>query len=386
MSKKKTHEEYVTKVAMINPNIEVVGVYVNAHVHIKHKCKIDGYEWEVEPNSILRGSGCPRCSGKERKNTEKYKQDVLNINKNIEVMGDYINIQTKILHRCKIDGYEWYVQPSNILNGSGCPVCVGQKIGFAPEYKNSIWASDYRDLFSKYMTEEQMKSYMPNSERKLDIVCPDCGRVKLISPYAIKSYGLGCICKDGNSYPNKFVSYFLEQVGIKYQNEYSPDWANKKRYDIYIPELNCIIENHGTQHYVGWNANQENLKQQIENDEYKKILAFDNGISKYIVVDCRKSTLDWIKQSIMNSELNGMLGFSAQDIDWNKCHEFALSNIVKKTAELYCSGFTVREISNILNIGRCTAVRYLNKATKLGWCLYDGKTEMCRRFKTKQCL
>jgi len=81
-----------------------------------------------------------------------------------------------------------------------------------------------------------------------------------------------------------------------------------------------------------------------------------------------------------------MLGFSAQDIDWNKCHEFALSNIVKKTAELYCSGFTVREISNVLNIGRCTAVRYLNKATKLGWCLYDGKTEMCRRFKTKQYL
>ena len=47
--KKKTHEEYVVEVAKANPNIEVIGTYINIKTKILHRCKIDGYEWYATP-------------------------------------------------------------------------------------------------------------------------------------------------------------------------------------------------------------------------------------------------------------------------------------------------------------------------------------------------
>lgn len=62
MSKRKTHEQYVEEVSTINSNIEVVGRYTEAKTKILHKCKIDGCEWYSTPNNILRGHGCPKCA------------------------------------------------------------------------------------------------------------------------------------------------------------------------------------------------------------------------------------------------------------------------------------------------------------------------------------
>lgn len=61
MSKKRTHEEYVKQVYSINPQIEVVGEYKNVYTKILHKCKIDQHEWMAIPSNILRGEGCPIC-------------------------------------------------------------------------------------------------------------------------------------------------------------------------------------------------------------------------------------------------------------------------------------------------------------------------------------
>lgn len=44
MGRRITHEEYVKRVTEINPNIEVIGIYVDSKTKILHKCKIDGYE------------------------------------------------------------------------------------------------------------------------------------------------------------------------------------------------------------------------------------------------------------------------------------------------------------------------------------------------------
>lgn len=117
------HNEYVKKVFEINPNIEVIGVYNGARNKILHRCKLDGYEWEVAPDHVLHGAGCPLCGGTLRKTYDQYVKDVLTINSNIEVLGEYVSYKTPILHRCKIDKHEWYACPSNILNGTGCPQC-----------------------------------------------------------------------------------------------------------------------------------------------------------------------------------------------------------------------------------------------------------------------
>jgi hypothetical protein len=86
--RRKTHQEYVSEVAIVNPNIEVVGQYINGHTAILHKCKLDGHEWMAMPSNILRGKGCPKCKALKLHNLkvkthEQYVNEVYNINPNI---------------------------------------------------------------------------------------------------------------------------------------------------------------------------------------------------------------------------------------------------------------------------------------------------------------
>lgn len=121
---KKTTEEYIQELSAINPNIEVIEEYINARTPIEHKCKIDGYRWKATPVSVLRGNGCAKCAGNAKRTTEAYTTELAQVNPNVVVLGVYVNALTPILHRCIIDGHEWTATPSNLLGGQGCPKCA----------------------------------------------------------------------------------------------------------------------------------------------------------------------------------------------------------------------------------------------------------------------
>lgn len=367
--KKSTHDEYIKKVAKINPNIEVVGEYINARTKILHRCKIDGYEWMAKPNGILNGYGCPKCGGVARVTNKEHIKRIEDINPNIEVLGEYVNAITKVLYRCKICGNKFEMRPNDIFNGHGCPVCNQRRIGGYPEYINSIWASEYKEYFSKYLTEDQMKPYTPYSQTRIEVCCPDCGRYKEIEIRQLLHSGLGCICSDGISYPNKFMYSILEQLGADFISEYSPSWANKKRYDFYIQSINCIIENNGLQHYKDIKFF-KGIKAQRENDLYKYKLAINNGISDYVIIDCRKSNKDFIQESVMNSELPKLLGFNSCDINWDLCNKFATSNLVKTACDLWNNGLTNTQIEQALMVSSSSVSNYLIKGRELNMCNY----------------
>lgn len=147
IARTRTQKEYIQEVFQINPNIEVVGKYVNASTKIEHRCLIDGYVWNTTPDAILQWHGCPLCSGHMLKTTEQYVAEIKKININIVVIGEYINAKTKILHKCKKCGHEWYAYPSNILSGKGCPKCNMSKgeteIGIWLDSKNIKYIQQY---------------------------------------------------------------------------------------------------------------------------------------------------------------------------------------------------------------------------------------------------
>ena len=131
-AKCKTHSRYVEEVSMVNPNIEVVEEYVDATTPIKHYCIKHDIYWNALPDNILHGHGCVECGkekigDKNRKTYEQYIEELKTLNSNIIVIGVYINALTPILHKCLIDGYEWYASPANILFGTGCPKCNESK-------------------------------------------------------------------------------------------------------------------------------------------------------------------------------------------------------------------------------------------------------------------
>ena len=147
---------------------------------------------------------------------------------------------------------------------------------------------------------------------------------------------------------------------------------------------------HGNQHYEDKPNFNTSLKEQQNNDIYKYNLAIQNGIrpENYIVLDCRKSELEWIKNSVLNSRLNEV--FDLNDIDWQECEEYALGNLVKEVCDYWYEHYEIkgeelstRLLGEIFGISKGTIRDYLKKGTLVGWCNYNSKEAKNRAIKRK---
>lgn len=119
----KSHEQYVDEVKIINPKISVIGKYIGANTSILHRCLNDEYEWSAKPANILSGFGCPKCSERFRRTHDDYVSEVEKVNPDIIVLGKFVGLQIPILHKCTIHNVEWMANPENILNGHRCWKC-----------------------------------------------------------------------------------------------------------------------------------------------------------------------------------------------------------------------------------------------------------------------
>lgn len=110
--------------------------YIDSRTNILHRCKIDGYEWMAKPANILTGYGCPKCSGCIKKTHQEYVDRVKKINPNIDVLGEYNGRHKKILHKCKIDGYKWCATPNSYFRWNRMSY-MWQNISNTKEKKNT---------------------------------------------------------------------------------------------------------------------------------------------------------------------------------------------------------------------------------------------------------
>jgi hypothetical protein len=107
---------------------------------------------------------------------------------------------------------------------------------------------------------------------------------------------------------------------------------------------------HGGQHYKsGFNISNRSLNEEQKNDLIKEKLAKKNGILHYIVIDSRRSTVEYIKNSIINSELFITLfenRYSNKEINIHNIIELAIL-YDKKTQFIQTTyGFKVIKISS----------------------------------------
>lgn len=223
---------------------------------------------------------------------------------------------------------------------------------------------------------EEAKKYSVKSNKKVVLKCPNCG--KLTKPTYVydleRNNGIRCVCSDTISYPEKFMSALLNQLNIEYDFQVGKRLFNfldkNYRYDFYIPKYDCIIETHGEQHYSE-NSFYSKLRDQQKNDFIKKSLAIENGIKNYIIIDCRNSNRNWIKDSIMNSDLPSILSFSIDDIDWLKCEEYCMSNITKEICDYYMKTmYSTVKIGEKFHYGHNFVMRCLLRGHDFGWCIY----------------
>lgn len=359
MSTQKTNAEFLSRIQdhLNKNNLVMLGEYHKAKQGILFRHTVCGYEFFKDPDHIFRNIDrfvCPKCYGRRRLSRQDFIDELKAKLPNIDLIGEYSGARSDVLLRCKSCGYVWKTNAWGLLNcrSIGCLVCAKQVIGPAPKFLNSIWSSQYKEFASLYMTEQQMKENMPFGGKRIFVKCPDCGLDIYVSPAHLMRKEFSCTCKDGISYPNKFMYALLHQLNILFVPEYKIV-GYKKRYDIYIPEKKIIIENHGMQHYkesTGLFGKSTTLESIQNNDLNKMSFAIENGISNYIVLDCRFSNVSYIKESILKSGLLNILNVKESDIDWAACDDAGHSNMRKVAIDLYKNGICLSDIAKALDI------------------------------------
>ena len=117
------HEEYVNRLFELEIDAEPIEKYINMQTKILHRC-INNHEWYVKPTHLVHSkSGCPHCSGMVRKTTKQHIAEIAPIS----FMGEYKNAHSKLTYEC-IKGHTWESTPHTILNvlksgANGCPKC-----------------------------------------------------------------------------------------------------------------------------------------------------------------------------------------------------------------------------------------------------------------------
>ena len=295
--------------------------------------------------------------------------------------GKYVINDKWYKYRCNKCGWDegWIVEGALLKQKQGCSCCSNRTV---VKNINSIWTTN-RWMCDLGLSVEDAKTHTKCSNDKVFVICPNCNKKKEIRISDIyKHKSIFCSCGGrGVSYPEKFMMNVLDQLNIEYIFQLTKntfDWCGNKKYDFYIPLTKSVLETHGMQHYK-WTGRGRTLEEEQENDRIKYELALQNGIKEeeYVVIDCRYSDKEYIKNNILKSKLNKL--FDLSKVDWEKCEEFALCNLVKSVCD-YWNGKkdweTTTDLGKIFRVDRTTIIDYLKKGTELGWCNYNTKEEI----------
>ncbi|MGG3561962.1 zinc-ribbon domain-containing protein [Neobacillus rhizosphaerae] len=269
-------------------------------------------------------------------------------------------------------------------NKTCCPYHGGHKVlaGY-----NDLWTT-HPQIAQLLVNPDKGKELSAGSHEREEFLCPNCDHISPPKKIClVVRNGFSCSkCGDGISYPEKLIFNVLKQLQdlkqlmeFEFQKVFS--WSKGKRFDFYIKQLKCIIETHGGQHEIGgWSSTAKEIQ---ENDQDKKDLAIKEkgNVEHYIIIDCSKSILSYIKDEVLKSPLN--LFFDLSNIDWTEAHNHSVSSWVKVACEHWNDGIkSTVEIAYIMGLHHSTAHRYLRQGKELGLVDYDPKEVQRKNGKT----
>jgi hypothetical protein len=318
---------------------KVNGEYINQKTQVNCICK-NGHKCNPTPDSVKRNGMCRICSGND---PETAKQNFIKNIKNLggEVVGEYINSQTKVECKCK-NGHKCNPTPNKVNYGEGmCRKCANH----CPETAKQNFYDNIQKLRGKVIGEYK------TCEIKVECICKN-GHKCYPTPTHIQQKGGMCSTCAGNTVEigkQKFFKRMSEnEINIigKYKNNHT--------------SVECICKNGHTTFLIpssvsrrvflcyicyGYN-NQEIAKQNfIENIKKLEGTIIGEYINKYTPVDCKCG------QGHSCSPTPSCIrdGWGMCPICSNTCPETAKQNFIK----------------NIQNLGGTVVGEYINSQTKV---------------------
>ena len=383
----------------IEDYIEIIE-YIKQSNRSKLKIKYNNDIKLIRPDRLLECKLRPILNSKELNFTIEFKieigsifkdnkRDLTIIDRNKILKKDghgYNYFQKWYKYKCNKCGYsDGWIEESKLLTiKRGCSCCKGNTV---IKGINDV-ATTHPYLVKYFVNIEDAYTHTYGSTDKTLVKCPDCGFEKEIRISSLYKYGFSCNkCSDGISYPEKIMCNLLDELLINNKQSESfitqfsktnAKWCNKYRYDFYFKKDNeeYIVETHGMQHYKESGFDRRLEEEQL-NDRNKKELALNNGIKprNYIVIDCRYSELEFIKNNIINSRLSEI--FNLNEVDWIKIGQISEKNLVKEVCDYWKLHNNInneklkpKNLVSIFKIRYSTIIEYLNKGNKLNWCKY----------------
>lgn len=248
--KRKSEEQFRKELAEKQPNLIPNDTYVNKKTKYHCICKIHKCDVYNTPDKYLnRNQGCKLCAIERNKcamryTYESFVKELASDNPNLEVLSEYTNIKGRMHTRCKICNYVWNPVAETLIgkNHIGCPNCAGNAIKDASTFENEL-----------KITHPELKLLSPyvRSNKKVHVLCTDCGRDFWITPNKLQQ-GQHCpFCKI--SHGERIIKTFLTNKGIEFEMQKKFDdlkglGGRKLSYDFLIPSYNLLIEFQGEQH------------------------------------------------------------------------------------------------------------------------------------------
>lgn len=173
MPRKLTTEEFIEKAKQIHPeyNYEKFN-YIGSLTKGQVICSIHG-NFYIKPNTLLNGSGCPKCGRISSTKTRTYTtEDFIKKAKKISPYYNYskvnyINNHTKIIVGCSKHG-DFLISPADIIKGRGCKKCSLEKRSDT----NEEFIKKLKDLYPDY---NYNKTHYTSTKHPITITCPKHG-------------------------------------------------------------------------------------------------------------------------------------------------------------------------------------------------------------------
>ena len=176
--KKKTQEQFKQDVAKVNPDISVLGKYVDNATKIEVKCNNCGRIWNAVPTKLIVPYQCPLCEKQKAFNAFLEEHDYTAIDSYHDNLSG-INIQCKKCH------YRFDVIPKLLKRDPHCPKCFEKRLQRKWTHDNLVAELQTRN--PQILPLEKSHGY----DTKISCRCRICGYVFQHSPHQLLK-GRGC--------------------------------------------------------------------------------------------------------------------------------------------------------------------------------------------------
>ena len=285
INRTKSHEQFIYDFSKKgNKNIDIIGKYTGAKNKIKCKCTICNEEFYKSGDKLLQGEGHDKCSFKimadnMRRTTDQFIDELKLKNNSVEIIGDYVDCNNKILCRCKICNKEFWGYPENLLKGAIHQKCASIIKGEKLRKSHEQFISDLNKINKNIIV---LGTYINNSS-PIECKCKKCNTIWKPSPASILNSYTGCPTCNQSKGERKIQEYlklnsinFIRQM--KFDNLLGVG-GKQLSYDFILNNYNLLIEYQGQYHKgTGWHQTDSEYIIQQEHDRRKKQYTIEKNI------------------------------------------------------------------------------------------------------------